>query len=52
MVPSAFLEIPLKSSEMTNGTLTVNDRKHEKPYTMSADEFLAALREEIDSRRR
>ena len=39
-------------NEMTNGTLTVNDRKHEKPYTMSADEFLAALREEIDSRRR
>ena len=37
-------------NEMVNGTLTVNDRKHEKPYTMAESEFMAQLLTEIATR--
>ena len=34
-------------NEMKNGTLTVNDRVHEKPYTMAEGDFFAKLDTEI-----
>ncbi len=37
-------------NEMVNGTLTVNDRKHERPYTMAEGEFMAQLLTEIATR--
>ena len=37
-------------NEMKNGTLTVNDRKHERPYTMPESEFFSHLLAEIATR--
>ena len=37
-------------NEMKNGTLTVNDRVHEKPYTMAEGDFFAKLDTEIKTR--
>jgi threonyl-tRNA synthetase len=39
-------------NEMKNGTLTVNDRKSEKPYTMQEGEFFEKLDTEIKTRAR
>ncbi len=36
-------------NEQLNGTLTVNDRVHEKPYTMPESEFMARLETEIST---
>ncbi len=37
-------------NEMKNGTLTVNDRVHEKPYTMAEGDFFTKLDTEIKTR--
>lgn len=37
-------------NEMKNGTLTVNDRVHEEPYTMAEGDFFAKLDTEIKTR--
>ncbi len=37
-------------NEQLNGTLTVNDRVHDKPYTMPEEEFMAKLDKEIKTR--
>ncbi len=37
-------------NEMKNGTLTVNDRVHEKPYTMEEGDFFTKLDTEIKTR--
>ena len=37
-------------NEMKNGTLTVNDRVHEKPYTMTEGDFFTKLDTEIKTR--
>ena len=37
-------------NEMKNGTLTVNDRVHEKPYTMTEGDFFKKLDTEIRTR--
>ena len=37
-------------NEQKNGTLTVNDRVHEKPYTLSEDAFFSKLDTEIKTR--
>ncbi len=39
-------------NEMKEGTLTVNDRKHDKPYTMKESDFFAQLLTEIATRAR
>ncbi len=37
-------------NEQLNGTLTVNDRVHEKPYTMPETDFMARIEKEIATR--
>ena len=39
-------------NEMNNGTLTVNDRIHDKPYTLTEEEFFQKLMQEIATRAR
>ena len=42
--------LDIGENEMKNGTLTVNDRVHEKPYTMAEGDFFAKLDTEIKTR--